>query len=265
MQIQTDRPTQPPMHLLNHRHDTSPPTRGNTKRRTSGTNDNDRYVLTAQPGQAAGAAKTELPALSAHRPKRPARLRSPKKAPLPDRPTVRSGPDGAFKKGFSCPELRRRGVRAGEHHRPRRRRESRRDRARVRRRPGSAYASRRRRLLDRIDELIAVLLLRQQREHGVQPAPGLWNGREPALSASITRHLLAAEDPEVEHDRAAPLVAEAAAVRKPAGRRKRSPDQLAGDALVAVGRAAQRRGRAGAMHSHHLAARTDHSDPSGAG
>ena len=27
------------------------------------------------------------------------------------------------------------------------------------------------------DELIAVLLLRQQREHAVQPAPGLWNGR----------------------------------------------------------------------------------------
>jgi hypothetical protein len=27
------------------------------------------------------------------------------------------------------------------------------------------------------DELIAVLLLRQQRGHAVQPAPGLWNGR----------------------------------------------------------------------------------------
>ena len=27
------------------------------------------------------------------------------------------------------------------------------------------------------DELIAVLLLRQQREHAVQPALGLWNGR----------------------------------------------------------------------------------------
>jgi hypothetical protein len=27
------------------------------------------------------------------------------------------------------------------------------------------------------DELIAVLLLRQQRRHAVQPAPGLWNGR----------------------------------------------------------------------------------------
>ena len=26
------------------------------------------------------------------------------------------------------------------------------------------------------DELTAVLLLRQQREHALQPAPGLWNG-----------------------------------------------------------------------------------------
>ena len=32
------------------------------------------------------------------------------------------------------------------------------------------------------DELIAVLLLRQQRGHAVQPAPGLWNGRLPQLS-----------------------------------------------------------------------------------
>jgi hypothetical protein len=31
------------------------------------------------------------------------------------------------------------------------------------------------------DELIAVLLLRQQREHAVQPAPGLWNGRQPEV------------------------------------------------------------------------------------
>ena len=30
------------------------------------------------------------------------------------------------------------------------------------------------------DQLIAVLLLHQQRGHAVQPAPGLWNGRDPA-------------------------------------------------------------------------------------
>ena len=30
----------------------------------------------------------------------------------------------------------------------------------------------------RYDELIAVLLLRQQRGYATQPAPGLWNGRD---------------------------------------------------------------------------------------
>ena len=29
------------------------------------------------------------------------------------------------------------------------------------------------------DELIAVLLLHQQRGYAAQPAPGLWNGRQP--------------------------------------------------------------------------------------
>ena len=32
------------------------------------------------------------------------------------------------------------------------------------------------------DELIAVLLLRQQHGHAMQPAPGLWNGRAPGTS-----------------------------------------------------------------------------------
>jgi len=36
-------------------------------------------------------------------------------------------------------------------------------------------------------ELIAVLLLRQQREHAVQPAPGLWNGRNRAAFATAGR------------------------------------------------------------------------------
>ena len=44
------------------------------------------------------------------------------------------------------------------------------------------------------DELIAVLLLRQQREHAVQPAPGLWTGRNgtaevPALGKRQRRRL----------------------------------------------------------------------------
>jgi hypothetical protein len=34
------------------------------------------------------------------------------------------------------------------------------------------------------DELIPVLLLHQQRGHPVQPAPGLWNGRDPIASRS---------------------------------------------------------------------------------
>ena len=33
------------------------------------------------------------------------------------------------------------------------------------------------------DELIAVLLPRQQRGYAAQPAPGLWNGRDPQLSS----------------------------------------------------------------------------------
>ena len=40
------------------------------------------------------------------------------------------------------------------------------------------------------DELIAVLLLRQQREHAVQPAPGLWNGRAGELDRAVGRLLL---------------------------------------------------------------------------
>ena len=38
------------------------------------------------------------------------------------------------------------------------------------------------------EELIAALLLRQQRGHAVQPAPGLWNGRSStATSSDVTR------------------------------------------------------------------------------
>ena len=82
-------------------------------------------------------------------------------------------------------ELRQRGVRAGEHNRSRRRRESRRDRVRVRRRRGVAYASCVGVCSIVYDELIAVLLLRQQRGHVVQPAPGLWNGRAGELQRAV--------------------------------------------------------------------------------
>ena len=42
----------------------------------------------------------------------------------------------------------------------------------------------------RYDELIAVLLLRQQRGYATQPAPGLWNGRAGELDRAVGRLLL---------------------------------------------------------------------------
>ena len=39
----------------------------------------------------------------------------------------------------------------------------------------------------RYDELIAVLVLRQQRGYATQPAPGLWNGRNGAVSGRARR------------------------------------------------------------------------------
>ena len=49
--------------------------------------------------------------------------------------------------------------------------------ARARGRREGAYASSRRRLLDWLRRAIAILLLRRQRGHAVQLAPGMWNGR----------------------------------------------------------------------------------------
>ena len=70
-------------------------------------------------------------------------------------------------------ELRQRGVRAGEHNRSRRRRESSGDR----RGASSAWSCMRivrRRLLDRTRRANSGLLLPQQRGHAAQSAPGLW-------------------------------------------------------------------------------------------
>ena len=97
-------------------------------------------------------------------------------------------------------ELRQRGVRAGEHNRSRRRRES---------RPGSRSS----RVVGvelhmhpdvgvcsiGYDELIAVLLLRQQRGHAVQAAPGLWNGRQ----ARVTPHCRSSAKREIHRRDAA--------------------------------------------------------------
>jgi hypothetical protein len=95
----------------------------------------------------------------------------------------RVGARAALNDADEMDELRQRGVRAGKHNRSRRRRESGRDRAPVRRRRRAAYASDVRVCSIGYDELIAVLLLRQQREHAVQPAPGLWNGRRAQVGA----------------------------------------------------------------------------------
>ena len=55
-------------------------------------NDNDRYVLAAQPGQVAGAAKRDKPARKAHRPNGLPDCVLPE-SPCPGHPTVRSEPD----------------------------------------------------------------------------------------------------------------------------------------------------------------------------
>jgi len=46
------------------------------------------------------------------------------------------------------------------------------------------------------DELTVVLLLHRQRRHATSPATGLWNGREPSVSATVARLLLASDNSE---------------------------------------------------------------------
>ena len=62
------------------------------------------------PGKSQGR-PNEKHGLEAHRSKRPTRLRSPKKAPVPDRPNLRSEPDGPPNKQFHAS---RRGPAQGE-------------------------------------------------------------------------------------------------------------------------------------------------------
>jgi hypothetical protein len=66
------------------------------------------YALAAQPRQVAGAA-TEKHRLAAHRPNRPADRVLPE-APVPDHPTVRTGPDRASRARIFMPEERARTV-----------------------------------------------------------------------------------------------------------------------------------------------------------
>ena len=70
-------------------------------------NDTDRYELAAQSRQVAGAAERN-PGLEAHRSKRPTRLRSPKQAPVPDHPNLRTEPDRASHQQFHASTTRSR-------------------------------------------------------------------------------------------------------------------------------------------------------------
>src|ERR1019366_3378570 len=67
--------------------------------RTSGTTTQTDTSSRLNPGKSQGR-PIEKPGLEAHRAKRPTRLRSPKKAPVPDQPNLRSEPDGPSEKQF---------------------------------------------------------------------------------------------------------------------------------------------------------------------
>ena len=76
-------------------------------------NDRDRYVLAAQPGRVAGAARKSKHALAAHRPKRPARLRSPQQEPLSQvNRYYAAGPGTPVRYRSSCPEQEQPGLTA---------------------------------------------------------------------------------------------------------------------------------------------------------
>jgi hypothetical protein len=93
--IQADRTTSPPRQ----RHPSPPTTRLTPNGRTSGTTTQTDTCSQHNPGKSQGR-PNELPGLEAHRANRPTRLRSPNKAPVPDPPTLRPDPDGAFKPHF---------------------------------------------------------------------------------------------------------------------------------------------------------------------
>jgi hypothetical protein len=83
--------------------DVSPPTAVDVDRENQRDNDTDRYVLAAQSTQVTGAADEEH-GLEAHRANRPTRLRSPNKAPVPDRPDATAAPRQSLRRACSCRE-----------------------------------------------------------------------------------------------------------------------------------------------------------------
>ena len=94
MHSQADRATNP-----SQKRHFSPPTSPTTRGRTSGTTTQTDTSSRLNPGKSQGRPKTDH-GLTAHRTKRPTRLRSPKKAPVPDRRTVGPGPDGPSEHHF---------------------------------------------------------------------------------------------------------------------------------------------------------------------
>src|ERR1019366_9882999 len=74
--------------------------------RTSGTTTQTDTSSRLNPGKSQGR-PIEKPGLEAHRAKRPTRLRSPKKAPVPDQPNLRSEPDGPSEKQFHAAKAAR--------------------------------------------------------------------------------------------------------------------------------------------------------------
>ena len=72
-----------------------PPPRLTCSGRTSATTTQTDTCSRHNPGKSQGR-PNEKHGLEAHRANRPTRLRSPNKAPVPDRPTLRPGPDGDF-------------------------------------------------------------------------------------------------------------------------------------------------------------------------
>ena len=99
VQVQADRPTDPSHQRL---HDQSPPSRVDAHGRSSGRTTQTDTCSRHNPGESQG----RPPKSPGSQPIVQNGLPSAfsQKAPVPDHPTVRTGPDSAFRAGFSCPE-----------------------------------------------------------------------------------------------------------------------------------------------------------------
>jgi hypothetical protein len=94
-----ERPTRPPARPTSPTPSITSTNRLTCSRRTSGTTTQTDTCSRHNPGKSQGR-PNEKAGLEAHRANRPTRLRSPNKAPGPDRPTLRPAPDRAFTEHF---------------------------------------------------------------------------------------------------------------------------------------------------------------------